>query len=116
MAAVNITSRDEHFQNYSPNGKLSSSKASNLKGVFDETGEQDDGMIHCENSRASCASPTDEYVDINEMEFIKSTDKAENNILMRRTRRRRTKKTEERKKYLDSFVIENNEQFFSVDS
>lgn len=92
---MNITSRDEHYQSYSSESKQDAAEASHEKSVFDSA-EPVDTLIHCESSRASCASPTDEYVDINEMEFIKSTDKHENNILMRRTKRRRTKKTEER--------------------
>lgn len=50
----------------------------------------------CENTRTSCASPADEYVDINEMEFIEPNGGKDDNLLMRRSHRKKTtKKCEE---------------------
>lgn len=49
----------------------------------------------CENTRTSCASPVDEYVDINEMEFIDEPNggkERKENLLMRRSHRKKTAK------------------------
>lgn len=48
-------------------------------------------LAECENTRTSCASPADEYVDINEMDFIDDGGKDEN-LLMRRSHRKKTAK------------------------
>lgn len=48
-------------------------------------------MGECENTRTSCASPADEYVDINEMEFIDEPNGGKDeNLLMRRSHRKKT--------------------------
>lgn len=62
-------------------------------------------LAECENTRTSCASPADEYVDINEMEFIEPNGGKEENLLMRRSHRKKTAKKCEERKQLDSIFI-----------
>lgn len=113
MAAVNdITAREEQFQQYLNTGKsdyYSASRIENMPSVAytsPTTKPSSDcakelpkslsiGAIANELFPTSCDSPTDEYVDINDMEFIEKgydEDQQEKNILMRRTRRKKTTK------------------------
>lgn len=120
MAAVNdITARDEQFQQYLnttnksiPDHSLDYYSTSSVENMPTEIYTNPT----MENSECSpkempktlsletlanelfpnnCDSPTDEYVDINDMEFIKENndnDQQKKNILMRRPRRKKTTK------------------------
>lgn len=95
MAAVNITSRDEQYQSY-----LAQSRHNNSKESANELFRGCD--MNGDNTRVSCATPIEEYVDINEMEFIKTQGtgkQGDNNVLMHRSKRKKsTKKGEECKR------------------
>lgn len=115
VAAVNdITAREEQFQQYlntSANTDTSKSvsdhnldyySATTTKTPTDCTKELPKsfsiGPIVNELFSNNCDSPTDEFVDINEMEFIEKGNNEgprEKNILMRRTRRKKTTKRKE---------------------
>lgn len=119
MAAVNdITARDEQFQQYLNTGKsisdqsldyYSASQAEDISPsiytspsiknttecVKDMPKSLNLGSISNELFTNSCDSPTDEFVDINDMEFIKKNNEEsqqERNVLMRRSRRKKTTK------------------------
>lgn len=63
-------------------------------------------MGDCESTRTSCASPTDEYVDINEMEFIDEPNgRKDENLLMRRSHRKKTAKKCEECEYRFNFLL-----------
>lgn len=118
VAAVNdITARDEQFQQYLNTGKISSdnnldyysaSQVENIpppvytspttktpsESVVGTSKTSTLGSISNELFSNSCASPTDEFVDINDMEFIKNNQQCQSNknVIMRRSRRRKLTK------------------------
>lgn len=121
VAAVNdITAREEQYQSYLAQNKVDAPKnAAEMNYYYNnDVNSQpqthiDSHALHfvghktrpmhtatssksiflgeCENTRTSCASPADEYVDINEMEFCDDGGKDEN-LLMRRSHRKKTAK------------------------
>lgn len=118
VAAVNdITARDEQFQQYLNTGKsasdhtldyFSASQVENIapptytsptdktpsEGAKETPKTLNLGPISNELFSNSCDSPTDEFVDINDMEFIKNNQQCQSdkNVVMRRSRRRKTTK------------------------
>lgn len=119
MAAVNdITARDEQFQQYLNTSKsvsehsldyYSTTQIENIPAslytsptiknssecVKDIPKTLSLRSISNELFPNSCDSPTDEFVDINDMEFIKKKNEEsqqERNVLMRRSRRKKTTK------------------------
>lgn len=116
VAAVNdITARDEQFQQYLNTGKsvpdhsldyYSASQVENVpSSIYTSPTTKNPsecakeipktlnlGPISNELFPNSCDSPTDEFVDINDMEFIKKNEQRDRNVVMRRSRRRKTTK------------------------
>lgn len=134
MAAVNdITARDEQLQSYLSQNKLNMNMQdydSNSSNRLSESHERisirysksnqiapaainvstaissSSKVCRSENTRTSCTSP-DEYVDINEMEFIEPRNAdgrgQEENMLMRRSQRKMINKKDDECRKINHF-------------
>lgn len=129
MAAVNdITAREEQFQSYLTQNKSETNK----NDYFSKLNSNETMNIDCITSKSiienplltvsiatserndlfmnSCDSPINEFVDINEMEFIqkKNDDKIDKNLILRRSHRKKTtkRKDEECNFFLFNFTYD----------